>query len=501
MLLVWLGISLWTNSLYLRAALDPPPGRVFAGTFHWIDDFYNYASYAQQAEDGHFLLRNKLADPQAARPELVNLEWWLVGQISRVLGHRPFLAYRLLGVLVALAFVTGVERWLGRLGVPPTHRLTALGLVFFGGGLGGLLFEATDLPVGSCLDLSLGLFPFFELLANPHFALGTTLLVWALFYFSEVPAPWGPGLGVAVGTILGLVRPYDLGLLGLIRGVTVLATERPRAWLHSTLPLFGLFPALGYNLWLFFGNEQFTVFREGSPFPNPLPFAAALGPALLLALLSTRGGDRRTRCARVTLWSWVALSAALVAARPPAFSLQLMVGAGVPLLLLGAAGLRRFAPGWTALATLCLSVTAIVATRITLSEDPHWFVPRERLAAALALRDACGTTDRVLAPPDVSLYAIGHSACHAYVAHQLTPNYQAHLDATRAFYGSMPAAARSRMLQENRITRLVLPGFAGVQPVSWLGPDTSFRATAIVGDGPRRISIYTSSSASSAPQS
>ena len=45
-LLLWLLLAAWTGALYLRAALQPPPGRAFAGTFHWIDDFYNYASYA-----------------------------------------------------------------------------------------------------------------------------------------------------------------------------------------------------------------------------------------------------------------------------------------------------------------------------------------------------------------------------------------------------------------------------------------------------------------------
>ena len=132
MLLLWLLLTAWTSALYLRAGLGPPPGRVFAGTFHWIDDFYNYLSYVQQAEDGAFLFRNKLLPPAATRPELVNLEWWVVGRVSRLLGHQPLLAYRLFALAAALGLVAGVERWLRRVGVPDTHRLSALFLVLLG---------------------------------------------------------------------------------------------------------------------------------------------------------------------------------------------------------------------------------------------------------------------------------------------------------------------------------------------------------------------------------
>ena len=40
-LLVSLLLCGWTGALHARAALAPPPGRAFVGTFHWIDDVYN----------------------------------------------------------------------------------------------------------------------------------------------------------------------------------------------------------------------------------------------------------------------------------------------------------------------------------------------------------------------------------------------------------------------------------------------------------------------------
>ena len=92
----WLLVAGVSGALLLRAALTSPPGTVFVGTFYYVDDFYNYLSYVQQAEDGALVFRNKLASPTLP-PALVNLEWLLVGWLSVLLGGAPLVAYRLLG--------------------------------------------------------------------------------------------------------------------------------------------------------------------------------------------------------------------------------------------------------------------------------------------------------------------------------------------------------------------------------------------------------------------
>lgn len=486
MVVAWAFVSLWSGALYLRAALDPPPGTTFAGTFHWIDDFYNYASYVQQAEDHHFFFRNKLLAPSEARPQLVNVEWWTVGLLSRALGRRPLLAYRVFALLATLALVAGIERWLNRLGAPPSHRLPLILLALFGGGLGGLLFELSDLPVHRCVDLHVALFPFFETLANPHFTAGTALLLWSLWCFSGPPRAPRTIAGVALGTLLGLARPYDLGLLGLVGGLAVLGSERPARWPRALAPLCGLLPVLAYDLWLFFGSRQFALFQRGGAYPSWLDFAPAIGPALLLALVSLRepAGTGEESRARLHLWLWAGAALVLIAARPGGFSLQFLVGAGLPLLLLGGAGLRRASPALVALLALAFSSSAVVASRIALSEDPNWFVPRARVAAALALRADCGTADRVLAPPDIGLYAIGLTSCHAFVSHPAGPGYAAAVAETRAFYTSMSSAQRRALLAREGLTRLVLPRYDGLSPDAWLGPGSGFRALATLrGDG------------------
>jgi hypothetical protein len=237
--ITWLLLAVVSGSLLLRAALTPPPGTVFVGTFYYVDDFYNYLSYVQQAEDGALVFRNKLASPTLP-PALVNLEWLAVGWLATLLGGAPLVAYRLLGLFAVVPFVVVVDCWLGRGGLPTRQRLAGLLLVFTGGGLGGALVASGLLPGPRAYDLLAGLFPFVETVANPHFVVGTTLLAAALGAF----AAGKPGRAVLLGTVLALVRPYDAALLAGVEALAVLVGRPPREWLRSLLPVAALAPAL-----------------------------------------------------------------------------------------------------------------------------------------------------------------------------------------------------------------------------------------------------------------
>jgi hypothetical protein len=476
-LAAWLLVGIWVNAPFVRAASAPPPGRVFAGTFHWLDDFYNYVSYVQQAEDGAFVFANKLVPaPHPAR--LVNLEWWAVGRLSALLGGRPFVAYRIFGLLAALALLAGADAWLRRAGLPAVHRFPALLLVATGGGLGGLVFATTDRPVGECVDLAVGLFPFIGMLSNPHFTIGTALVLWGLYAF-ESGRPWA---GVLLGSALALVRPYDVVTLGAVRMLSVAAIEPPRRWVREALPLLGLVPALAYDLWVFFlAGSTYAVFGGQYPFPAWGPLAWALGPAAVLAAVAPAPSraDAAGR-ARLHLWAWIFVGAILIAVRREGFSLQFLVGLGTPLLMLGALALSRRPPALTAIVAIAMASTAVVATRIVLQPDPNWFVPRELMAAAEELHGRCRPGDVVYAPPDISLYAIARSACRAVVAHEVAPGFPERSAEMARFYRDAPSDERRRVLDRYGVTFLAVPGESGTEPVGLLGEGSGFSRVATI---------------------
>jgi hypothetical protein len=486
-LLVCLALVAVTNVPYLRASLDAPPGRRFVGFFYYIDDAYNYLSYAQQAEDGAFLFRNKMV-PEDHAPALVNLEWWTVGRLSALLGRRPALAYRLFGSAVACALVLALDRLFARRGIEARRRVPALLLVFVGAGVGGLLLFL-GVPGQRTLDLTTGLFPFIEFLANPHFTTATLLLLLALFAFAEGRAR----AGLAWGTLLGLVRPYDLGLLIAARGIGVALGERPGAWPRALAPLLGLVPALAYNYWFFLRDPRFATYASATYVMPPLvDFLPALLPALLLAgfLWRPAAPGAPTRAAELHLLAW-ALAGVLVAVlRPVPFPLQFMAGLGLPLLALAAIGLARHhvAASWAAL--VGLSSTAAAALALVFSPSPRWHVPAERLDAALLLRPSCGPRDLALTPPDIGLYTAGLTACRVFVGHAAARGFADREQQARAFYGTADPAWRAALLDQAGITRLVLPGDAGAVASAWLGDETPFRLLGRAGEGPGAIGVY-----------
>ena len=489
----WLALVLCVVSAapYLYAALHPPPGRTFAGTFHWIDDFCNYVSYAQQAESGRFAFEDKLS-PSPQRPVLVNLEWWLVGRLSALMGRRPFLAYRFVAAGATFALVFAVFTWLRGLGVPATHRPAAAAFVCVAGGLGGLLFELTARTVQRCPDLAIGFHPFLAILAQPHWTASLALLLWALWWAWRARRPREYAVAVALGTALGLVRPYDLALLVAARGLAVVAGAPPARWAKRLLPLSGLVPVLAYLAWVFWqGYGAFSSDAYAAiPLP-PLDLVWALGPAALGLLAGLRLRTAARRAAALHLAAWVGVGLVLLLLRPVSFSLQFGVGLGTPLLLLSAGALARFRPALTALAALALATSALVAYRIVWRPEAYWFPPAEQRGAAVALREACRRDGGlVLSPPDIGLYVIALTSCRSYVSHPAAPGFPERQRETRWFYGPAEATERGAWLDRRCITHLVLPGDPGDAAQAWVSPGSAFRREGTVHGRFGAISLY-----------
>jgi hypothetical protein len=474
--LVFLLLAAVSVSLATRAWLLAPKGTVFVGTFYYVDDFYNYLSYVEQAERGALVFRNKLADPAGA-PSLVNLEWLAVGWLSALLGGSPLVAYRVFGLGALAALVLGVDRWLARCGLEASRRLAGLLLVFTGGGLGGALLALGRLPGERALDVRLGAFPFVEAIANPHFLAGTALLLSALGAFAAGRA-W---LGAGLGTVLGLVRPYDAGLLAGVEGLAVVLTSPAREWPRRLLPVASLGLVLGYNGWLLLGSPDARriVAPYGASASSPGDLALALGPAALLALTALRlhGVDGSGHRLRLALWA--SLAVAIVLLRPVSFSLQFVVGVGVPLLSLAAVGLARFGPRALEAVVPLMASTAAVATWLCTLSSPSWHVPADRWRVAPALRSACQPGDVVLSPPDIGLYVGGLTPCWPWVSHAAAPAYAERAEAVRRFYGATPAD-RAALLERAGAAHVVLPA---PPPEGWLPEGTLFRPGPATGGG------------------
>jgi hypothetical protein len=152
-------------------------------------------------------------------------------------------------------------------------------------------------------------------------------------------------------------------------------------------------------------------------------------------------------------------------------------------------GLARFRPWVTLLCALLLSSTLLVAVRFVSGPGPFWFTPRERMLVVDLLREQCRPGDLVFAPEDIGLFAFGTTRCQAFVSHAIAPTYarrRAQLDG----FASSSREARAGLLDEARVTLLVLPDDDGPVPLTWLPEATAFRRVATVGRGRTGWSVY-----------
>ena len=478
---------------HLRATLWPPPGARFVGVFYSIPDVYNYFSYMQQAEAGAFLFSNKLTlEPH--RPALVNLEWWAVGFLSRVTGMGLPNAFRCLGLVAALVLVFGVDRWLTKAGLPGTHRLGALLLVFLGGGFGGVFFLVFGPPAWRFLDLTTGLFPFISILVNPHFVTGTALLVWALLGLCR--GGKAAMAGILLGNILGLSRPYDLVLLGGTRVLCVALAEPRSRWLRALLPLAGLLPAVLINYAVLYGSPAFRMlsgFKYG--IPNFGALGLALGPAIAVAAVGlplTLRAAPPTRLYEVAFLSWaiLALLAATVLAIPLPYLPQCAVNIGVPLFALASLGLARWPPRALMVTAALLSTTGFISMKLVMEDNPIWFAPKERIEVAIALRPLCRPGEIVMAPPEIGMYANAFSSCRAFVTHIVAPDSLVRQEEMTRFYLEAGGDERRALLDRRCVAHLVLPGGSEQPTGTLLSPEMGFRKTASAGSGPAGFVVY-----------
>jgi hypothetical protein len=490
-LLVWAALTVLTNLPYLYAALAPPSGRVFVGFHAYVPDMLNYASYVQQAERGTVLLRNKLyfGDQSGV---LINLEWWFVGLLSRVLGRSPALAYRLFGALVSLPLIALACRSLRRAGLPRSHRAAALVLVFTGAGLGGIRYFLWDQPLLACLDLYVALFPIVELLNNPHFVVGTLLVLLDLALFSRAQGWRRTTVAVLVGTLHGLVRPYDLGLVCGARFLAITATHPPRQWARQALPLLGLAPVLCYDAWVLLANPSFAIFSNPDMYK---PIAAnrypwAILPALLLALPGLRSqADRAAHTAQMSLAGWMLVGTALIVAPPVDYATQFLTGLGMPCLMLAALGLARLRVVWTwALVVLLSTSGMVVMWRMFKQPAPEAYASHERWDAALALRGSCREGSRLLAPADVGLLAAALTDCTPYVSHFSLRGHGERVERLREFYETDSPTRRAAMIESLGVTHVVFPGPLSAEEA--FGAPTPFRSLGVVGTGTASMSVF-----------
>lgn len=471
-LLVW---AAWTLVTALPPALAAwgaaQRGRFFPGVFVYQPDVYQYLSFIEQAARGALLLENKF-DPRPIEPFFLNAEWLAVGWLAAALGGRLLLAFHVAGALAGGLLAAAATRVLRLAGLDGRQAAWGLALLLCGSGLGWLrALRGAWLP--GVPDAYYCLYPWNQrLVGGPHALLGTGLLLLGLVQLTR----WrsgraGPAGWLITGTLLGLSRPFDMGLLlgcaaalwalDLARGAGLAGVLRQAAACAWLLPVafydylaFRLHPSLGL-----YSSAQNTI-----PKPPLLELALAVGPALLLSAghLRRDGVPAAFRPVREALLATAAI-VLVVLALPLGFGVQFLNSLGALLLLLAATALpARALP----IAVLALCPTSLWFFSLLSSTRPDGWPGPETRAALAYLERSCTPGDRLLAPDELSAYAAGLTPCRVVSGHWvLTPEAPRRWAEVAAFYAPQAdPVARAAALEAWRPSLVLAPPGAGGPP-------------------------------------
>ena len=471
----WLLLGVVSTLPYLQAQQYPPSGGSFTGALFYPDDFYQYASFAEQATRGAFLFSNKF-DPEPHGPAFVNLEWWAAGRLGAIVDGWPLVGFPVLRIAAIGALLLAIARLLGAAGLEGAHLGWGMALVATGGGLGWLRYfqgaQGWRIP-----DVLMGLYPWHQTLSNVHFVVGTALLLWTI----HLHLLWRQGRAprwawLAVAWILGLSRPYDLAALGpVVIGLAAWDAVETRQWkpaVRAASDLVWLAPLFAYYAFMVGGHPSFGGWgaQSGDLSPPRREFLMALGPAAVLILAGRRIGPATREATDVRraliLWCGALTTLLLVWTAPMA---KQCLGLGAALLLWAAVvtPARRLA-----VAVFALSPTSAVVLWLAFHPGPSSFVPADSLAVTTMLHRACAPGQVTIAPTDLSLAVAALTPCHVALGHRLlTPRFkEAVVEGNRFYDAATPLEWRLMYLDRSNAEFVALPAGHG----DWLGPSPPF---------------------------
>jgi hypothetical protein len=468
---------------YLLAYLWTPPGHHFAGFFFIADDAATYLAKMRQGADGSWLWN----DPYSSEPHggvFLFSFYLLFGHLAALL-HLPLIAtYHLARISGAIALVIAADQLCRRL-LPADLRRLALLLVILGSGL-GFLAQAIGNPsiLGSrveALDLHLPeISGWYSILAIPHFAWATALIIVALLgllRIAEAPA-WRPvALASAALIALTAIHPQMIPVLGVIwvayQGVLVTWGARPamRSLAAQAVPFLATLPLLAYNAWVLFRDP--TIAEWAHQWRHQAPGALSLAVSLGLPLLAAIGGMvvawRRRDRGLALMFVWPPLVIALLYL-PNLANIQrrLLDALYVPVGVLAAVGIRaltsrlRRARGRrieALLVTICCLSSVIVlaiALRFASGAFAEAYIGDDSWRAMQWLSSHHQQSDRVLSSPGAGQLLPAWSGVPVYVGHysETLDYFQKIRNVDAVLRPSAPEATVRAFLHDNGITLL-----------------------------------------------
>jgi hypothetical protein len=201
---------------YLYVAAFAPPGRPFTGLLYLGEDHCVYLAWAEQAAQGHFLMRN-LFTGDAQRGIYVSLLSWLVGSVAHLTGLPLILVHHATRLIAGVLLLILAYRLFAQFTTDVTRRRAAFWFVALGSGFGWLTAAKTAIDTGDLVDLwQAEAITFLCLYVNGLFCVALCLMLGIFLLLLQAEgtrgaARWRRVVGAGfLGLLLGNIHSYDI---------------------------------------------------------------------------------------------------------------------------------------------------------------------------------------------------------------------------------------------------------------------------------------------------
>jgi len=361
---------------YVYGIVSSPPEKQFMGVLYDVHDTAQYLSWMRESGQRLFIENKLTSEPNL--PRFLNLQWWLIGRVARVLRLSLIWAYHLFRVVAIVLFVVVSHRFCGSyfsaaIESRPTEDVDAISagrslrarllpergwqarvatlVLAFGGGIGWIWVVVKQFVGELLCPIDVYTIPgnaFFSLMGVPHVAFAATLItitVW-LGFLAATRAAWRYTIAAGVmALILGMSHIYDLvtvwavlaalgllfvvrdgfswGLFGRLTGIVAISLPAPLYYGYLAY----LVPVWKEALQQFDNLQTFT--------PSPIHLLIFLGLPLWMALFTLPDLLRPRRLSpwQVFVRGWLVTSLVLIYL-PLKFQIMLLNGIQIPTTLL-----------------------------------------------------------------------------------------------------------------------------------------------------------------------
>ncbi len=475
------------------------PEMQYVGAAYNIDDNCVYFSWARQAADGHFFIRN-LFTTTLQHPIQFNLLMLAMGGLARLTTLPIPVTLNICRIVGSIALLALINR-LYRVLMPHNAfaRLSALAFACLGSGFGWMFWpkwadkNPGNMPVDTWQP---EVFTFQSINFSALFVFGMILIV-AIMYLLSVARRTGlMRYAVCAGlcaAILGNIHSYDIlhvgaaWLLFLIADGIAHRKFNTSAWLQAVVCGLLTIPTVAYQLYMYQVDPAFHA-RVLDPTLSP-PFryyVLGYGVIFLLAfgavvhILATKMKVLRDsfydHSAAILTVCWVVGAFAVAYAPHCSFQRKMMMGTDIPICLLAGYGLSLAVRGLkskpmqiiavAAAVVLSLPSTLLYVTRDLrhITEDSSEtrlspFITKDEADTLTWIRANTSPDDAILGYPEFTIFIPGDCDRYTYASHwSETPSfadkYARFQDFVRA---EVPMNERVAYLRETKCRYLVFP--------------------------------------------